>query len=166
MQHQSMTAGFSGGVAQATVLQKQALPNGMQTAMLQQRTMTNGGQTMLVQQRTMTNIIGGGVAQQTIVQQRMVPAPVATASPAAAMQAQAHAQAQAQAQAQAHAQAHAQALRQRALATQQASMMQQQVLRLEDLLTVPGNYPFFNPNPRRQAENRRIIGTGLQPESY
>lgn len=107
MQHQSMSTGLSGGMAHATVMQQQAMPNGVQaTAVLQHRTLANGSQTMLMQQHTMTTGMGG-IAQQTVVQQRV-------ATPGSMSQAAMY---------------HANAVRHRALATQHARLTQQQGIR-------------------------------------
>ncbi|BFZ24911.1 hypothetical protein BsWGS_27950 [Bradybaena similaris] len=101
MQHQSMSAGLSGAMSQATMMQQQAMANGVQATSVLQRTLTNGGQTMLVQQRTMTTGLDG-MTQQTVVQQQMAGPGMASA-----------------------ALFHANAMRQ-----QQASMMQQRSIRL------------------------------------
>ncbi|CAG5127671.1 unnamed protein product [Candidula unifasciata] len=106
MQHQSMSTGLAGAMSQATVMQQQAMANGVQSTSLLQRTLTNGGQTMVVQQRTMTTGLDG-MTQQTMVQQQMAAPGM---SPAALF--------------------HANAMRQRNMATQQASMMQQRSIRL------------------------------------
>lgn len=107
MQHQSMSTGLNGGMAHANVMRHQAVPNRAQaTSVLQHHSLINGGRAMVVQQRTMMTGVGG-VAQQTVIQQR-VAAPANMTQPAMMRVG---------------------AVRQRAFTPQQASLIQQRGIR-------------------------------------